>query len=94
MSQDPLELVAFSGDTAYGATYQVNMQRIVDIVKLKEMEGVVKERFGIPALRIFRLLFQRHQLEQKQVSAPRVLQCLLPFRRALRQSRPTATGAE
>ena len=92
MSQDPLELVAFSGDTAYGATYQVNMQRIVDIVKLKEMEGVVKERFGIPALRIFRLLFQRHQLEQKQVSAPR--QCLLPFRCALRQSRPADTGAE
>jgi len=68
LSQDPLEMVSFSGDTAYGATYTVNMERIMDVVKLKEMEAVVRERFGIPALRVFRLLFQRHQLEQKQIA--------------------------
>lgn len=68
MCQDPLEFVMFVGDTAYGANYCVNMERMLDVIKLKETECVIRERFGVVALRIFRLLFQRHQLEQKQIA--------------------------
>jgi len=66
--QDPLEFVMFVGDTAYGANYCVNMERMLDVIKLKEAECVIRERFGVVALRIYRLLFQRHQLEQKQIA--------------------------
>ncbi len=41
--------------------------------RLKQVEAVVKCKFGVEGLRIFRLLALRGQLEQKQVGENRVL---------------------
>ena len=49
-------------------TYCVNMRRIIDLIRMKEIEAVVRERFGGPACRIFRLLIMKRNLEQKQIA--------------------------
>eukprot|EP00238_Polyblepharides_amylifera_P008931 CAMPEP_0196580510 /NCGR_PEP_ID=MMETSP1081-20130531/28923_1 /TAXON_ID=36882 /ORGANISM="Pyramimonas amylifera, Strain CCMP720" /LENGTH=507 /DNA_ID=CAMNT_0041900391 /DNA_START=167 /DNA_END=1690 /DNA_ORIENTATION=- len=51
-----------------GMTVCVNLRRIMDLVKLKEVEGAVRDRFGASACRIFRLLTLKRQLEQKQIA--------------------------
>lgn len=68
LANDSLELVSYIGEGPGGSTYCVNMQRIIDLIRLKQLEAVVRDRFGVPALRIFRLLLLRGQLEQKQIS--------------------------
>ena len=35
MADDPYDVVDFSGDTAYGASYTVNMERIMEMVRHK-----------------------------------------------------------
>jgi len=50
-----------------GLTVCANLKRIMDLVRLKEVEAAVRDRFGPPACRIFRLLTIKRQLEQKQV---------------------------
>mmetsp|Transcript_12427 Transcript_12427/g.49891 ORF Transcript_12427/g.49891 Transcript_12427/m.49891 type:complete len:336 (+) Transcript_12427:762-1769(+) len=48
--------------------YSVDFSRILDMIRVKELEAVVRERFGGPACRIFRLLLLKHNLEQKQIA--------------------------
>ena len=57
-----------SGGRQGGGSYLVNIGRIMDQVRLKEIQAVVRDKFGVPGLRIFRLLLLRGQLEAKQVS--------------------------
>ncbi|KAK3241678.1 hypothetical protein CYMTET_48583 [Cymbomonas tetramitiformis] len=45
-----------------------NLKRMMDVVRQKQVEGVIRDRFGGPACRIYRLLFLKRQLEQKQIS--------------------------
>ena len=68
LNDDPLELISLVGDTPGGVAFCVNMGRILDYRKLKEIEAGVRDRFGPLALRIFRLLFLKRQLEQKQIA--------------------------
>ena len=79
------------GEAHGGASYCVNMKRIIDLIRMKEaraaprlrcaarcsltalrrglqVDAVVRERFGGPACRIFRLLLLKRQLEQKQIA--------------------------
>ena len=46
----------------------MNMRRIIDLIRIKEIEAIVRERFGGPACRIFRLLLLKRNLEQKQIA--------------------------
>lgn len=54
------------------------MKRIIDLIRMKEVEGVVKERWGGPACRIFRLLLVKRQLEQKQIAEMAMLPMKVP----------------
>jgi len=40
----------------------------MSLIRMKEIEAVVRERFGGPACRIFRLLLLKRNLEQKQIA--------------------------
>lgn len=68
LSADTSELISCIGNTHGGANYCVNMRRIIDLIRIKEIEAVVRERFGGPACRIFRLLLLKRNLEQKQIA--------------------------
>ena len=68
MANDTSELISCVGDSHGGPTYCVNMRRIIDLIRMKEIEAVVRERFGGPACRIFRLLIMKRNLEQKQIA--------------------------
>ena len=68
LSADTSELISCIGNTHEGANYCVNMRRIIDLIRIKEIEAVVRERFGGPACRIFRLLLLKRNLEQKQIA--------------------------
>jgi len=68
IAHDALELISYIGDGPGGAQYVVNMGRIVQLVQLKQVESVIRDRFGGPGLRVFRLLLLKGQLEQKQVA--------------------------
>ncbi len=35
VAEDPYEVVSFNGDTAFGASYTVNMERIMEMVRHK-----------------------------------------------------------
>mmetsp|Transcript_15599 Transcript_15599/g.37801 ORF Transcript_15599/g.37801 Transcript_15599/m.37801 type:complete len:341 (-) Transcript_15599:5529-6551(-) len=68
LTADTSELISCVGENHRGANYCVNMRRIVDLIRIKEVEAVVRERFGGPACRIFRLLLLKRNLEQKQIA--------------------------
>ena len=68
MANDTSELITCVGDAHGGPNYCVNMRRIIDLIRMKEIEAVVRERFGGPACRIFRLLIMKRNLEQKQIA--------------------------
>jgi DNA-directed RNA polymerase III subunit RPC3 len=68
LSIDTSELISCVGDSYGHATYCVNMRRIIDLIRIKEIEAIVRERFGGPACRIFRLLLLKRNLEQKQIA--------------------------
>ena len=68
LNGDPLELISLVGDTPGGVAFCVNMSRILEFQRLKEVEAGVRDRFGPLALRIFRLLVIKRQLEQKQIA--------------------------
>mmetsp|Transcript_6773 Transcript_6773/g.18176 ORF Transcript_6773/g.18176 Transcript_6773/m.18176 type:complete len:686 (+) Transcript_6773:251-2308(+) len=65
---DPFEPMSYASEGPQGSTFCVNMSRIIDQLKLKELEAVARDRYGAGGLRIFRLLFIHDQLEQKQVA--------------------------
>ncbi|KAF5840075.1 hypothetical protein DUNSADRAFT_17810 [Dunaliella salina] len=65
---DPFEPMSYANEGPQGSTFCVNMSRIIDQLKLKELEAVARDRYGTGGLRIFRLLFIHDQLEQKQVA--------------------------
>jgi len=48
--------------------YSIDFSRVFNIIRAKELEAVVRERFGGPACRIFRLLLLKQNLEQKQIA--------------------------
>jgi hypothetical protein len=67
---DTSELISQTATLPDGClTVCANLKRIMDLVRLKEVEAAVRDRFGPPACRIFRLLTIKRQLEQKQVSS-------------------------
>ncbi|GAX83075.1 hypothetical protein CEUSTIGMA_g10501.t1 [Chlamydomonas eustigma] len=68
IAHDALELISFAGNGAGGEQYTINTGRILELVRLKQVEAVIRDRFGSSGLRIFRLLLLRGQLEQKQVT--------------------------
>ncbi|GIL79813.1 hypothetical protein Vretimale_12430 [Volvox reticuliferus] len=69
LASDSFDMFTHVGTGPQGsATYVVNSQRIMDLVMLKQVEAVVKSRFDIAGLRVFRLLALRGQLEQKQIA--------------------------
>jgi len=68
LEADTSELISAVGDTNACTSYCVNMRRVVDLIRMKEVEAVVRERFGGQACRIFRLLLLKRQLEQKQIA--------------------------
>jgi DNA-directed RNA polymerase III subunit RPC3 len=70
IAEDEEELVTslVSGGTAAGGLFVVNLGRIMDLARLKQLQAVARDKFGVPGLRIFRLLLIRGQLESKQVA--------------------------
>lgn len=46
----------------------VNLKRVMDLLRLKQLEAAVRQRFGVSACRVFRLLTMKRQLEQKQIA--------------------------
>mmetsp|Transcript_17617 Transcript_17617/g.38434 ORF Transcript_17617/g.38434 Transcript_17617/m.38434 type:complete len:553 (-) Transcript_17617:215-1873(-) len=69
LMSDTSELVSRIGEGPDGAVNAcANLKRIMDLVRLKEVEGAVRDRFGASACRIFRLLTIKRQLEQKQIA--------------------------
>ena len=74
LAEDPSELVSMVGEGHGGKSYCVNMRRILDLIRNKEVEAVVRQRFGAPACRVFRLLTLKRCLEQKQIAEMAMLQ--------------------
>mmetsp|Transcript_28003 Transcript_28003/g.61450 ORF Transcript_28003/g.61450 Transcript_28003/m.61450 type:complete len:586 (+) Transcript_28003:89-1846(+) len=68
IAHDALELISYIGNGPSGEQYVVNMSRIVELIRLKQIEAVIRDRFGVSGLRIFRLLLLKGQLEQKQIA--------------------------
>ncbi|GLC40692.1 hypothetical protein PLESTM_001102200 [Pleodorina starrii] len=69
LASDSFDMFTHVGTGPQGsATYVVNSQRIIDLIMLKQVEALVKSRFDVGGLRVFRLLALRGQLEQKQVA--------------------------
>jgi len=72
LQNDPWKLLSAHLMDSAGNTqkrYSVDFSRILDMIRVKEqLEAVVRERFGGPACRIFRLLLLKHNLEQKQIA--------------------------
>lgn len=66
--EDELVTSLISGGTAGGGTFVINIGRIMDLARLKQLQAVIRDKFGVPGLRIFRLLLIRGQLESKQVA--------------------------
>lgn len=50
-----------------GSQFFVNMKKIIEVVKGREIEAVMSQRYGAAGCRIFRLLLMKRQLEQKQI---------------------------
>eukprot|EP00241_Pyramimonas_parkeae_P015426 CAMPEP_0114289966 /NCGR_PEP_ID=MMETSP0059-20121206/7668_1 /TAXON_ID=36894 /ORGANISM="Pyramimonas parkeae, Strain CCMP726" /LENGTH=549 /DNA_ID=CAMNT_0001411299 /DNA_START=77 /DNA_END=1726 /DNA_ORIENTATION=+ len=66
---DPSELVSKVGESPDGRpTVCVNLKRVMDLLRLKQLEAAVRQRFGVSACRVFRLLTMKRQLEQKQIA--------------------------
>eukprot|EP00218_Dolichomastix_sp_CCMP3274_P007624 CAMPEP_0170134692 /NCGR_PEP_ID=MMETSP0033_2-20121228/2052_1 /TAXON_ID=195969 /ORGANISM="Dolichomastix tenuilepis, Strain CCMP3274" /LENGTH=587 /DNA_ID=CAMNT_0010370261 /DNA_START=23 /DNA_END=1786 /DNA_ORIENTATION=- len=68
LSLDGNDLVTLTGEGPGGKAYCVNMKRIIDVIRIKEVEAVVRERFGAPTCRIFRLLALKGLLEMRQIA--------------------------
>jgi len=68
MANDTSELISRVLETNGDSSYCVNTRRVVDLIRVKEIEAVVRERFGGPARRVFRLLIMKRHLEQKQIA--------------------------
>eukprot|EP00299_Pterocystis_sp_00344_P016550 c829_g1_i1.p1 GENE.c829_g1_i1~~c829_g1_i1.p1 ORF type:complete len:417 (-),score=128.82 c829_g1_i1:16-1266(-) len=51
-----------------GGSYVVCLGTVASFIKQKSLEAIVLEKFGVMSCRIFRLLLQHHQLEQKQIA--------------------------
>ncbi|PNW72301.1 hypothetical protein CHLRE_16g673900v5 [Chlamydomonas reinhardtii] len=69
LANDGFEMFTHVGTGPQGsASYVVNSQRVIDLIMLKQTEAVVKARFDVAGLRVFRLLALRGQLEQKQIA--------------------------
>ncbi|KAG2453942.1 hypothetical protein HYH02_002145 [Chlamydomonas schloesseri] len=69
LANDGFEMFSHVGTGPQGsASYVVNSQRVIDLIMLKQTEAVVKARFDVAGLRVFRLLALRGQLEQKQIA--------------------------
>ena len=68
LAADTSELITCVGEGHGGRAYCVNMRRIIDLIRMKEAECVVRERWGGAACRIFRLLLLKRHLEQKQIA--------------------------
>mmetsp|Transcript_14720 Transcript_14720/g.52979 ORF Transcript_14720/g.52979 Transcript_14720/m.52979 type:complete len:399 (+) Transcript_14720:457-1653(+) len=62
------DLVSCFRDVQGGNNYSVDVNRTMQLIRTKEIEAIIRERFGVPACRIFRLLLLKSNLEQKQVS--------------------------
>ena len=76
LEADTSELISKVGEAPTGNTYCINLRRIVDLARVKSVEAVVKERFGVNGCRIFRLLTMKRQLEQEQIGE----MCMVPVR--------------
>lgn len=50
-----------------GSNYYINVTMIFEAMQLRHAQSVIKERFGVTAARIFRLLIINKRLEEKQV---------------------------
>ncbi|CAI5495247.1 unnamed protein product [Closterium sp. Naga37s-1] len=50
------------------AHYTIQSAKIIELVKLREVEAIVSQRFGPSACRLFRLLLSKNCLEQKQAA--------------------------
>eukprot|EP00245_Coleochaete_scutata_P013284 TRINITY_DN5365_c0_g1_i1.p1 TRINITY_DN5365_c0_g1~~TRINITY_DN5365_c0_g1_i1.p1 ORF type:complete len:248 (+),score=55.87 TRINITY_DN5365_c0_g1_i1:106-744(+) len=48
-------------------SYVINMQNVIEEVRLREVEGMLVQKYGMPGCRIFRLLILKKRLEQKQI---------------------------
>lgn len=62
LREDSLKVITWSG-----IFYQIDYAAICRLAKLKCIEQVVHQRFGVKSTRLFRLLVQESFVEQKQV---------------------------
>ena len=46
LADDSVELISRVGEGPGGVTYCINLKRIIEVIQLKELEAVVRERFG------------------------------------------------
>ena len=44
IAHDSLELISYAGEGPGGEQYVVNMQRIIDLIRLKQLEAVIRDR--------------------------------------------------
>ncbi|DBA69084.1 hypothetical protein WJX79_001083 [Trebouxia sp. C0005] len=73
LSDDALQPVSYTGEGPGGSTYCVNMAAIIRHKRLLETDAVIRQRFGVHGLRLFRLLYLHRQLEQKQIAEQAML---------------------
>ena len=68
LSKNPAEFLRVAGEGPSGTTFSVVMSRAVNWIKLKQVEGMIRQRFGDLALRCFRAVQQLKILNTLQVS--------------------------
>eukprot|EP00897_Mesotaenium_endlicherianum_P001192 jgi/Mesen1/11073/ME000099S10518 len=67
LAADGAGMVTRSSDVLGGALYSFHLYKMIENLRMREVEVVVAQRFGPSACRIFRLLLLKKHLEQKQI---------------------------
>jgi len=66
--------VADIKNSARAVKYLVNIEGIIEEMKLQHAQSIVKQKFGVEGARIFRLVYNKKRLEEKQVAVMATLE--------------------
>lgn len=50
--------------------WRINFRTLVEFVRIAELESIVEHKYGENALRIFRIVVEKHHIDPEQVRKP------------------------
>lgn len=68
LADDDMHFLESRGSGPGGEQYVLSISRVLRFARLYQLKGVIRTKFGVAGMRIWRLLLLNGQLEQKQVA--------------------------